>query len=64
MAKDKKKVKSQDRRKIAGSEDYEVKYDNMKTKTSPLKLDMTYEEAMKKALNTPLPKKSKVKKAK
>ena len=35
-----------------------------KQKQETVKLNMTYEEAMKKALNTPLPKKSKVKKAK
>jgi len=34
-----------------------------KTKEEKVKLDMTFEEAMKKALNTPLPK-SKKKKAK
>jgi uncharacterized short protein YbdD (DUF466 family) len=62
MAKASKETKSQDRKKVAGGQDYEVKYDNMKKKTSPLKLNMTYEEAMKKALNTPLPKKQDVKK--
>lgn len=30
-------------------------------KTTPLKLDMTFEEAMKRALTTPLPKKAKKK---
>ena len=30
-------------------------------KEPPLKLDMTFEEAMKRALNTPLPKKQKKK---
>ena len=34
-----------------------------KIKQQPVKLNMTYEEAMKKALNTPLPKK-KIKKVK
>ncbi len=33
-------------------------------KETPLKLNMTFEEAMKKAFNTPLPKKVKKKKAK
>ncbi len=57
--------RSQDSKRVAGSELREVKHETMKTKTSPLKIPMTYEEAMKKALNTPLPKKEKqVKKAK
>jgi hypothetical protein len=30
-----------------------------KKKEKPLKLDMTFEQALKKALNTPLPKKKK-----
>lgn len=33
-------------------------------KETPVKLDMTFEQAMKKALNTPLPKKVAKKKAK
>jgi len=33
-----------------------------KKKEEPVKLNMTYEEAMKKALNTPLPKKQEQKK--
>ena len=33
-----------------------------KKENKPLKLDMTFEEAMKKALNTPLPKKQDKKK--
>ena len=33
-----------------------------KTEEKPVKLNMTYEEAMKKALNTPLPKKQDQKK--
>ena len=33
-------------------------------KEQPVKLDMTFEQAMKKALNTPLPKKVAKKKAK
>lgn len=32
-----------------------------KKKEEPLKLNMTFEEAMKRALNTPLPKKAKKK---
>jgi hypothetical protein len=35
-----------------------------KKKDSPLKLDMTFEEALKKALNTPPPKKQEKKKKK
>jgi hypothetical protein len=35
-----------------------------KKKEKPLKLDMTFEEAMKKALNTPLPQKKKATKKK
>ena len=35
-----------------------------KTKLAPLKINMTFEEALKKALNTPLPKKKKAAKKK
>lgn len=35
---------------------------NKKEKETPTKLNMTFEEAMKKALSTPLPKKEKKKK--
>ena len=42
----------------------DLKMAKAKKKEKPLKLDMTFEEALKKALNTPLPKKEKNKKKK
>ena len=36
-----------------------MKSKKIKPKDQPVKIDMTFQEAMKKALNTPLPKKTK-----